>query len=127
METVIPPTEPIPVFRAQVFHPDRSFGNSDITSDEDTKESFDFTGEIRMLNKLGASDRRSFVEQLENAFRTPARIDLKYTFPEHAVNIPPVPTLPADLELALSSEDSSPPTRWRNLALLAQKSPRPLA
>ena len=51
-----------------------------------------------MLNESGASDRRSFVEQLENAFRTPARIDLKYTFPEHAVDIPPVPTLPADVQ-----------------------------
>lgn len=34
-------------------------------------KSFDFTGEIRMLNKLCTSDWCSFVEQLENAFRTP--------------------------------------------------------
>ena len=60
-----------------------------------------------MLNKSGASDRRSFVKQLENAFRTPARIDLKYTFPEHAVDIPPVPTLPTDVQ-ALGPEGVLP-------------------
>jgi len=31
----------------------------------------------RGLNESGASDRRSFVEQLEGAFRTPAKFDLK--------------------------------------------------
>ena len=97
-ESTIPPTESIPVFRAQVFHADCTSGDSDVTSDEDTKKSFDFTGEIRMLNESGASDRRSFVEQLENAFRTPARIDLKYTFPEHNVEIPPAPTLPTNVQ-----------------------------
>ena len=93
-DAAAPQVDPVPVFRAQVFHVDCVPGDSDVTSDEDTKKSFDFTGEIRMLNESGASDRRSFVEQLENAFRTPARIDLKYTFPEHTVDIPPVPSLP---------------------------------
>ena len=90
--------DPTPVFRAQVFHADCTSGDSDLTSDEDTKKSFDFTGEIRMLNESGVSDRHSFVEQLENAFRTPARIDLKYTFPEHTIDIPPVPALPVDVQ-----------------------------
>jgi serine/arginine repetitive matrix protein 2 len=103
-ETIIHPSDPIPVFRAQVFHVDCPSGDSDITSDEDTKKSFDFTGEIKMLNESGASERRSFVEQLENAFRTPARVDLKYSFPEHNVDIPPIPTLPADIQ------DSAAPT-----------------
>ena len=41
------------------------------TSHEDTKNTFDFTGELKKLNESGASDRRRFVEQLENlnAFR----------------------------------------------------------
>ena len=51
-----------------------------------------------MLNESGASDRRSFVEQLENAFRTPARVDLRYSFPENAVDIPPVPSLPVGVQ-----------------------------
>ena len=112
-EPSIPPalteTEPIPVFRAQVFHADCASGDSDIISDEDTKESFDFTGEIRMLNESGASDRKSFVEQLENAFKTPARIDLRYSFPEHTVEIPPVPTLPSDVQ-DLSAVTTGPST-----------------
>ena len=97
-DTAILPAEPIPIFRAQVFHVDSGSGDSDATSDEDTKKSFDFTGEIRMLNESGASDRQSFVEQLENAFKTPARIDLRYSFPENTIDIPPVPTLPTDIQ-----------------------------
>ena len=93
----IPPAEPIPVFRARVFHADPASGDSDVTSDEDTKKSFDFTGEIRMLNESGASDRRSFVEQLENAFKTPSRVDLRYAFPEHTAHVPPVPALPVSV------------------------------
>ena len=97
-DIAILPAEPIPVFRAQVFKADSASGDSDVTSDEDTKESFDFTGEIRMLNESGASDRLSFVEQLENAFKTPARIDLRCSFPDNAVDIPPVPTVPIDIQ-----------------------------
>jgi serine/arginine repetitive matrix protein 2 len=71
------------------------------SSDEDTKKSFDFTDELRKLNESGASDRASFVEQLENAFRTPARIDLCSDFlkpePERgqdASRAPPLAELP---------------------------------
>ena len=56
-----------------------------------------------MLNELGASDRRSFVEQLENAFRTPARIDLRCDFPENAIEIPPIPTAPINTQVSLTS------------------------
>jgi hypothetical protein len=45
-------------------------------SKEDTKKSFDFTGEIKKLNASGASDRASFVEQLKMTFKTPAKINL---------------------------------------------------
>jgi len=106
--TAIPPAGPIPVFRARVFHADSSSGDSDNPFDEDTKKSFDFTGEIRILNELGASDRRSFVEQLENAFRSPARIDLTYSFPDNAMDISPVPALPTDIQDSLTSTAGLP-------------------
>ena len=79
------------------------------TSEDDTKKSFDFTGELRKLNESGASDRRSFVEQLENAFRTPARVDLRYGFevlPPAAP--PPLPAMmPGGMGLAAAFEFSS--------------------
>ena len=43
-------------------------------SEDDTKQSFDFTGELQRLNESGAAHRRSFVEQLENAFKTPSKL-----------------------------------------------------
>lgn len=51
-----------------------------------------------MLNESSASDRWSFVEQLENAFRTPARIDLRCSFPDNAMEIPLVTTMPIDIQ-----------------------------
>jgi hypothetical protein len=82
------------------------FGIDGHSSEEDTKKSFDFTGEIRRLNESGASDRDSFVEQLEMAFRTPAKIDLHYDFGNNLrVEVPPLPPLPAPgtrFELLLS-------------------------
>ena len=69
------------------------------TSDEDTKKSFDFTSELKKLNESGASDRASFVEQLEIAFKTPAKIDLHCGFGTHLqVQAPPVPGLPLSLD-----------------------------
>ena len=46
--------------------------------EEDTIQSFDFTGELKKLKETGGSDRRSFVEQLENAFRTPPQLELDF-------------------------------------------------
>ena len=64
------------------------------SSEDDTKKSFDFTGELKKLNESGASDRRSFVEHLENAFRTPAKIDLRYGFSDSlCVRLPPIPAV----------------------------------
>ena len=40
-------------------------------SENDTKQSFDFTGELAKLNESGGAHRLSFVEQLEEAFKTP--------------------------------------------------------
>jgi len=74
------------------------------TSDEYTKNTFDFTGELKKLNESGASDRRSFVEQLENAFRTPAKVDLCYDFGGHLrADVPPVPTVPLNFSSITTS------------------------
>ena len=71
------------------------------TSDEDTKNTFDFSGES------GASDRRSFVEQLENAFQTPAKVDLCYDFGGHLrTDVSPVPSVPVNLSTVATSSRS---------------------
>ena len=83
----------IPVFRATVIDEDEHHADVEeagTLSEDDTKESFDFTGELQKLNESGASDRRSFIEQLESAFRTPAKVDLHYDFGD----LPPIPKLP---------------------------------
>lgn len=43
-------------------------------SEDDTKQSFDFTGELKRLNESGGSHRLSFVEQLDAAFKTPPHV-----------------------------------------------------
>jgi serine/arginine repetitive matrix protein 2 len=79
---------------------------SPITSDEDnTRKSFEFTAELNRLNESGASNRRSFVEQLANAFDTPAKIDILKFGEFLAVDAPPVPKLPQTFEQQLSITD----------------------
>ncbi|KAK7014020.1 hypothetical protein R3P38DRAFT_2720656 [Favolaschia claudopus] len=74
-------------------------------SEEDTKKSFDFTGELKKLNESGVSDRRSFVEQLENAFATPAKIDLRGLL---CMDVPPpVPALPPTFKADMSGSSTS--------------------
>ena len=96
-----PVISPLPVFRAQLIDEKQVVGEVDdgdhSSEEDDTKKSFDFTGELQKLNESGGSDRRSFVEQLENAFRTPAKIDLRYGFSDAflKVEVPPVPKIPA--------------------------------
>jgi hypothetical protein len=68
--------EPQPIFRPQLYDEDDNNGDVEGSSDDDDTKKF--TGELKKLNESDASDRRSFVEQLENTFRTPARVDLKY-------------------------------------------------
>ncbi|KAJ3769941.1 hypothetical protein FB446DRAFT_766043 [Lentinula raphanica] len=81
--------------------------------EDDTKKSFDFTGELQKLNESGGSDRASFVEQLEKAFKTPAKIDLRYDFGGQdnllRVDVPPLPPLPSESNDSASTEplDSS--------------------
>ncbi|OBZ78003.1 hypothetical protein A0H81_01654 [Grifola frondosa] len=105
----------IPVF--QLF--DEEANQADIdeggnaSSEDDTKKSFDFTGELKKLNESGASDRRSFVEQLENAFRTPAKIGLGFGLSDRLgfngefLVVPPVPPLPVSLRQP-PAEDVAP-------------------
>ncbi|KAL4261714.1 hypothetical protein AB1N83_006845 [Pleurotus pulmonarius] len=84
-------------------HADIDAGQSS-SDDDDTKKSFDFTGELKVLNESGASDRRSFVEQLENAFKTPAKLEFKFGEAFLQVDVPPVPALP---RLIHSQEETS--------------------
>ncbi|KAH9846904.1 hypothetical protein C2E23DRAFT_872120 [Lenzites betulinus] len=102
----------VPVFHAQLF--DAEANQADIddgeghgsASEDDTKKSFDFTGELQKLNESGASDRASFVEQLENAFKTPARIELGFDFGiEEGMLAPPLPALPHELRPVPSTDD----------------------
>ena len=85
----------VPVFRAFVIDEQNNhhdIDESSISSEDDTKKSFDFTGELKKLNHSGVSHRRSFVEQLENAFGTPAGVDMQYSFNGFpGVAVPPVP------------------------------------
>ena len=106
------PTVEVPVFRASVVDEDDNHADIDdfaaSSSEDDTKKSFDFTGELQKLNQSGASDRRSFVEQLENAFRTPAKIDLRYGFGDSLeVEIPPVPKAPTPPMEMVTEEPST--------------------
>ncbi|KAF7293671.1 hypothetical protein MIND_01147100 [Mycena indigotica] len=68
------------------------------------KKSFDFTGELQKLNEPGASDRRSSVEQLENAFKTPANIDLHNLL---AIDAPPEPPMQFIIDQTSSAPSSS--------------------
>ena len=104
-----PPALQLPVFHASLIDDEQNQYDIDCmnTSDEDTKITFDFTGELKMLNESGASDRRSFVEQLENAFRTPAKVDLCYDFGGHLrPDVPPVPKAPLNFSGVTTSSRS---------------------
>ncbi|KAF8148662.1 hypothetical protein B0H34DRAFT_802878 [Crassisporium funariophilum] len=105
-----PPMLDLPVFHASLIDDEDNMCSLDEgtnTSDEDTKKSFDFTGELQKLNESGGSDRRSFVEQLENAFRTPAKVDLRYDFGGCLrVDVPPVPKIPVEFGAAVEEGSS---------------------
>lgn len=96
-----PPSPLPPVFRAQVIDEQENHAGVDdddegvnISDEDNTKKSFDFTGEIQKLNESGGADRHSFMEQLENAFKTPAKVDLRYDFGGDLLCVPPIPALP---------------------------------
>ncbi|OJT03399.1 hypothetical protein TRAPUB_5997 [Trametes pubescens] len=81
-------------------------GGHGSASEDDTKKSFDFTGELQKLKESGESDRHSFVEQLENAFKTPARIELGFDFGiEEGMLAPHLPAFPQNLRVVPSVED----------------------
>ena len=61
--------------------------------ENDTKRSFDFTGELKKLSESSGTHRHSFMEQLENAFRTPAKYHLDGFEPDQ--DIPIVPVVPS--------------------------------
>jgi serine/arginine repetitive matrix protein 2 len=83
-----------PVNSTQLIAEDDDDDESDASLEEnDTKRSFDFTGELKKLSENAGTNRHSFMEQLENAFRTPAKYDLDRFGPDE--DIPPVPVVPS--------------------------------
>ncbi|KAJ6514305.1 hypothetical protein C8R47DRAFT_962300 [Mycena vitilis] len=96
----------LPVLNIQLIDDEGHHGDIDeASSEEDTKKSFDFTGELQKLNESGASDRRSFVEQLENAFKTPAKLDLRGLL---CVEVPPpMPPIPVTLKQDTSGSSTA--------------------
>ncbi|KAF7339245.1 hypothetical protein MVEN_02002300 [Mycena venus] len=103
-----PPQIELPVLNIQLIDDEAHHGDIDegaLSSEEDTKRSFDFTGELQKLNESGASDRRSFVEQLEAAFQTPAKLDLRGLL---CVDVPPpVPSIPVTLKADTSGSSTA--------------------
>jgi serine/arginine repetitive matrix protein 2 len=105
--------EGVPAFRATLIDADENpadlDGESDLEDADGTSKSFDFTGELRMLNE--SADRRSFVEQLESAFRTPAKFDLdgfgEFSADDDAPPLPPMPPAVADSFRTLASAEAS--------------------
>ncbi|KAJ7234518.1 hypothetical protein B0H12DRAFT_1204744 [Mycena haematopus] len=97
-----PPQIQLPVLNIELIGGDGDEGGLS-SSEEDTKKSFDWTGELRNLNESGGSDRLSFVEQLENAFATPAKLDLRGLL---SVDVPPVPAMPVTFEVDKSTSSS---------------------
>lgn len=109
----LPPKSPLPipaVLGTSIAHSDRSIisvpwkdeaqpedqdeSDSSSLEENDTRRSFDFTSELKSLSESAGSHRRSFVEQLENAFRTPAKYDLD-TFDRFGPgDVPPMPPIP---------------------------------
>lgn len=101
-----PEFDSAPIFRATLVDEEANqadIDEGDASASEDdtngTSKSFDFTGELQKLSESGGSDRLSFVEQIETAFRTPARIDLGFELSQKLFvrneSPPPVPPLPA--------------------------------
>ena len=99
----------LPVFQAQLFDAESHQVELDdgdhvptSPSEDDTRKSFDFTGELRKLNESGGSDRASFVEQVEQAFKTPGRIQLGFDFGlDESMLAPPVPALPKSMRAGM--------------------------
>ena len=77
--------------------------DGNVDEEEDTIQSFDFTGELRRLTETGASNRRSFVEQLENAFSAPLALELNFNFDGERLSVPDQPPV-SRLPFALTKE-----------------------
>ena len=86
-------------------HNDDDESDSSSLEENDTKRSFDFTGELKKLSETAGTHRHSFVEQLENAFRTPAKYHLDRFGSDE--DIPPVPTVPSFESRCPVSDDAN--------------------
>jgi hypothetical protein len=70
-------------------------------SEDDTKKSFDFTDELKKMNESGGSDRLSFIERLENVFRTPANLRYDSDLQIDAPPVTKIMSLQAELQAEL--------------------------
>ena len=126
----LPPVCPLPIpvaSHTSVGHPSRSLipvpwmdnvqlegpeeSDSSSLEENDTKKSFDFTTELKRLSESAGSHRHSFMEQLEDAFRTPAKYDLEgfgqFGSYEDVPPVPPIPALTYRHRLSDESTDSN--------------------
>jgi hypothetical protein len=114
-ESVLDPGRPVTptpwMDDVQPEDPDETDSSS--LGENDTKRSFDFTSELKRLSESTGSHRHSFMEQLENAFRTPAKFDLDGfgQFGSYG-DVPPVPPIPTTVisRCHLSNKSSDPNT-----------------
>jgi len=127
-----PPVLELPIFvdraaseEEEGFEEDENEPQMGRKGEEDTKKSFDFTGEIRKLSESNTSDRASFLEQLERAFETPAKVDFRgIAGTLLAVDVPSVPKIPvlfAQLGSGSGSETSSIASGLEGYPDLAEK------
>ena len=104
------PMIPVP-WMDDAVQPEDPNNESDSSSleENDTKRSFDFTSELKRLSESAGSHRHSFMEQLENAFRTPAKYDLdgfgQFGPYEDAPPMPPIPGVRSGRRLSNESID----------------------
>ena len=82
-----------PVNSTQLIAEDDDDESDASLEENDTKRSFDFTGELKKLSESAGTNRHSFMEQLENAFRTPAKYSLdRFGLDEDIPSVPVVPS-----------------------------------
>jgi len=102
--TDVAPILQLPPFRALLTDEEDKhldIDNGSATSDEHTKKSFDFTGEI----KNSTSQVVLSAGHLSNILQSKA--DLRYDFNGHLrVEVSPVPSVPVDLRMAVDADSS---------------------
>jgi serine/arginine repetitive matrix protein 2 len=138
----LPPKSPLPIpalqtsvtpsdrrmvsvpWKDEVQLEDHDESDSSSLEENDTRKSFDFTSELKSLSESAGSHRHSFVEQLENAFRTPAKYDLDGYGHFGPEDVPPMPSIPHPASRRhFSNESCDPNAAFSNPVLPLLPSP----